>query len=122
ELGAVLRFPLSGVLPPLKIAASDVARAPDLSLYFAESAAGIVQRVPLFGGLALAAGGADPARGDGGAATVALLNHPSGVATDASGHLYIGERHQQRALRVGADGTITTIAPAVAWSAPSGVS
>ena len=122
ETGTVLRFPVSGALPPLHVPASDVARAPDLSLYFAESAAGIVQRVPLFGGIMLAAGGADPARGDGGAATVALLNHPSGVAADASGNLYIADRDNHRVRRVASDGTITTLAPAVAWSAPSGVS
>ena len=43
EAGTVLRFPVSGALPPLNIPASDVVRAPDLSLYFAESAAGIVR-------------------------------------------------------------------------------
>jgi len=122
ETGTVLRLPVSGALPPLHMPADDVARAPDLSLYFAESAAGIMQRIPLSGSIALAAGGADPARGDGGAATVALLNHPSGVAADASGNLYIADRDNHRVRRVGADGTITTIAPAVAWSAPSGVS
>ncbi len=120
--GTVLRFPLSGALPPLNIPATDVARAPDLSLYLAESAAGIVQRIPLFGGIALAAGGADPARGDGGGASVALLNHPSGVAADASGNLYIADGDNHRVRRVASDGTITSIAPAVPWSAPSGVS
>jgi uncharacterized protein (TIGR03437 family) len=122
ETGTVLRFPLSGALPPLNIPASDVARAPNLSLYFPESAAGIVQRIPLLGSIALAAGGADPARGDGAAATVALLNHPSGIATDASGNLYIADRDNHRVRRVASDGTITTLAPGVAWSAPSGVS
>ena len=122
ETGTVLRFPVSGVLPPLNIPASDVVRAPDLSLYFAESAVGIVQRTPLSGTVALAAGGADPARGDGGAATVALLNHPSGVASDASGNLYIADRDNHRVRRVTADGTINTFAAAVTWSAPSGVS
>lgn len=122
ETGTVLRFPLSGALPSVTIPASDVARAPDLSLYFAERAVGIVQRIPLFGSIALAAGGADPARGDGGAATVALLNHPSGVATDASGNLYIADHDNHRVRRVAPDGTITALAPTVAWSAPSGVS
>jgi len=121
QTGTVLRFPVRGALPPLNIPASDVARAPDLSLYFAERAAGVVQRIPLFGGLALAAGGADPARGDAGAATVALLNHPSGVAADAAGNVYIADRDNHRVRRVGPDGTITTIAHAMAWSAPSGI-
>jgi uncharacterized protein (TIGR03437 family) len=122
EARAVLRFPFSGALPPLPLPAVDVARAPDLSLYFAESAAGIVQRIPLFGSIALAAGGADPARGDGGAATVALLNHPSGAAADTAGNLYIADRDNHRVRRVTADGTITTIASGVAWSVPSGIS
>jgi len=122
ETGTVLRFPVSGALPPLNLAAGDVARAPDLSLYFAESAAGIVQRIPLSGDIALAAGGADPGRGDGAAATVALLNHPSGVAADASGNVYIADRDNHRVRRVALDGTITTVVPNVAWSAPSGVS
>jgi uncharacterized protein (TIGR03437 family) len=118
----VLRIPVSGALPPLNIPASDVVRAPDLSLYFAESATGIVQRMPLSGALTLAAGGADPARGDGGAATVALLNHPSGVAADGSGNLYIADRDNHRIRRAGPDGMITTIASSMTWSAPSGVS
>ncbi len=122
EANAILRFPVSGALPPLNIPASDVVRAPDLSLYFAESAAGIVQRLPLSGGIALAAGGADPARGDGGSATVALLNHPSGVAADVSGNLYIADRDNRRVRRVASDGTITTLASTITWSAPSGVS
>ena len=122
EGGTVLRIPLSGALPSLTISASDVARAPDLSIYFAESAAGIVQRLPLSGSISLAAGGADPARGDGGAATVALLNHPSGVAADAAGNLYIADRDNHRVRRVASDGAITSFAPSVAWSAPSGVS
>jgi sugar lactone lactonase YvrE len=122
ETGTVLRFPVSGFLPPLNIPASDAARAPDLSLYFVESDAGIVQRMPLFADVTLAAGGADPARGDGGAGTVALLSHPSGVAADASGNLYIADRDNHRVRRVASDGTITTVAPAVAWAAPSGVS
>ncbi|MEO8051735.1 MAG: hypothetical protein ABI833_15055 [Acidobacteriota bacterium] len=122
ERGTLLRFPVNGSLPPLNIPANDIARAPDLSLYLAERAAGIVQRIPLSSGIALAAGGADPARGDGGPSTVALLNHPSGVAADTSGNIYIADRDNHRVRRVTPDGTITSIAPTVAWSAPSGVS
>jgi hypothetical protein len=72
----------------------------DLSLYVPESAAGIVERLPLMGDRALAAGGGDPARGDGGAAIEALLNHASGVAADASGSLYVADRDNRR-IQVG---------------------
>lgn len=121
EAGALLRFPASGVLPPVPIPASDVARAMDLSMYVPESAAGIVARLPLIGPMSLAAGGGDTARGDGGAATGALLNHPSGVAADASGNLYIADCDNRRVRRVAPDGTITTVAGA-GWLAPSGIS
>jgi len=122
EAGALLRFPAGGTLPPLKLPASDVVRAFDMSLYVADSGAGLLRRIPLMGDIAVAAGGGDTARGDGGAATEALLNRPSGVAADASGNLYIADRDNHRVRRVGLDGTITTVAPAGGWLAPSGVS
>jgi len=120
--GALLRLPVYGTLPALNIPASDVVRAADYSMYMPESAAGIVQRLPLIGYQALAAGGGDPARGDGGAAAEALLNHPSGVTVDASGNLYIADRDNGRVRRVGLDGTITTVASGAGWSAPTGIS
>ncbi len=91
-------------------------------MYAPESTAGIVVRLPLIGQMGLAAGGGDTARGDGGVATEALLNHPSGVAADASGNLYIADRDNARVRRVAADGTITTVAPSAGWIAPSGIS
>jgi len=50
--------------------------------------------------------------GDGGAATLALLDSPNGVAFDTLvvGKFYIGDTHNQRIRRVAADGTITTLA------------
>ena len=122
EAGGLLRFPVAGVMPPLKLPASDVVRASDFSLFVPDSAGGLVRRVSLSGEISIAAGGGDPARGDGGAATEALLNHPSGVAVDAAGNLYIADRDNHRLRRVGADGVIGTVAGDAAWSAPSGVS
>jgi uncharacterized protein (TIGR03437 family) len=122
EAGALLRFPAGGALPSLKLPASDVVRAFDLSLYVPDSGAGLVRRIPLMGDIAVVAGGGDPARGDGGAATEALLNRPSGVAADASGNLYIADLDNHRVRRVGLDGIITTVAPNAGWLAPSGVS
>jgi len=122
DVGALLRFPADGALPPVPIPASDIVRAMDLNMYAPESKAGIVVRLPLIGQMGLAAGGGDTARGDGGDATEALLNHPSGVALDASGNLYIADRDNARVRRVAPDGTITTVAATADWVAPSGVS
>ncbi len=48
--------------------------------------------------------------GDDGAATVALLNGPSGVAADSAGNLYIADALNYRIRRVNTDGVITTVA------------
>ena len=122
DAGALLRFPAGGVLPPVPIPASDVVRGMDLSMYIPENTAGVVMRLPLMGQMGVAAGGGDTARGDGGGATEALLNHPSGVAADASGNLYIADRDNGRVRRVATDGTITTVAADAGWVAPSAIS
>ena len=54
----------------------------------------------------LAGGGA----GDGGPATLARLGQPSGLAVDAAGYLFIADALNHVIRKVGADGTITTIA------------
>jgi uncharacterized protein (TIGR03437 family) len=122
DANTLLRFPSGGVLPPIPIPASDVVRAMDLNMYAPESSAGIVVRFPLIGQMSLAAGGGDTARGDGGDATEALLNHPSGVTVDASGNLYIADRDNARVRRVAPGGTITTVAASARWLAPSAIS
>ncbi len=48
--------------------------------------------------------------GDGGPATAAMLNHPSGVALDSAGNLYIAEQLNHRIRKVDASGNITTVA------------
>ena len=56
--------------------------------------------------------GGDPADdlGDGGPATSASLNSPSGVAVDAAGNLYIADSDNDRVRKVSPDGIITTVA------------
>src|SRR3954453_17367492 len=48
--------------------------------------------------------------GDGGPATDAQLNHPTGVVVDAAGGILIADQHNYRIRRVDPSGTITTIA------------
>ena len=58
--------------------------------------------------------------GDGGPATSAMLNAPTGVAYDSAGNLYIADTYNNRVREVSAlDGTITTIAGAGELSAPT---
>jgi uncharacterized protein (TIGR03437 family) len=54
--------------------------------------------------------GSDPAAGDGGPATKALLFQPSGVAFDASGDLYVSDTLNNRIRRIGREGIIATFA------------
>jgi sugar lactone lactonase YvrE len=56
----------------------------------------------------VAGDGTNAFSGDGGPATSASLNGPSGVAVDASGNLLIADTSNQRIRKVGANGIITT--------------
>jgi sugar lactone lactonase YvrE len=48
--------------------------------------------------------------GDGGPARAGSVNQPQGVGTDAAGNVYIADTLDNAVLKVGLDGTITTIA------------
>jgi uncharacterized protein (TIGR03437 family) len=63
------------------------------------------------GNLSVVAGNSRPGySGDGGAATVAQLNNPWGVALDSAGNLYIGDSGNNRVRRISPSGIITTVA------------
>jgi len=71
-----------------------------------------VSRVAVDGTITTVAGNGNAGySGDGGPATSAELNSPSGLAVDASGNLYIADYSNNRVRKVAAtDGTITTVA------------
>jgi uncharacterized protein (TIGR03437 family) len=93
----------------LNISATDVVYGNDNTLYVADMTFGrhVIQ---LTGVSTVIAGGGNLAEGDGGPATQALLAHPSGIAMDGIGNLYIADQANNRIRRVGLNGTITTLA------------
>jgi len=90
----------------------DIALAPDrVALYIADTGNNRVRRVAPDGTITTVAGnGSAGFSGDGGPATQAALNAPSGVAVDPGGNLYIADTANHRVRRVAPDGTITTVA------------
>jgi uncharacterized protein (TIGR03437 family) len=56
--------------------------------------------------------------GDGGLATLAILNFPWGLATDASGNVYVGDRVNERIRTIGLGALLPPSGPALRQSAP----
>ena len=88
------------------------------NLYIADCWNHLVRKIDTLGVVTTVAGNGEGAgnpwggffTGDGGPATKARLNNPSGVCTDNAGNLYIADRGNNRVRRVDAAGTITTVA------------
>ena len=81
------------------------------NLYIADDFDNRIREVSVAGTLTTVAGnGTVGFSGDGGPATSAQLNFPSGVAVDSAGNLYIADQDNKRIRRVSAGGTITTVA------------
>ena len=81
-------------------------------LVFADHDNGCIRRIESDGTLTTIAGtcGHVGPTGDGGPAIDARLNDPIGITFDRQGRLVIADEQNGRVRRVGADGTITTIA------------
>jgi uncharacterized protein (TIGR03437 family) len=79
-------------------------------IFLADSANNRIREVSDSGVITTVAGGNPGFSGDGGPATSASLNNPSGVALDASGDLYIADAYNNRIRKVSADGVIITVA------------
>jgi len=102
-----------------------VAFSPDGSLFIADTNNNRVRRIDHGGNIVAFAGTGRPSfGGDGGPATAADLNLPTGLAFDQAGNVYIADSGNNRVRKVSPNGTITTIAgdgtPAV-LAAPSAV-
>ncbi len=81
------------------------------NLYIADAGNHVIRRVGTDGNITTFAGTGQKRGfgGDGGPATSALLNAPSGVACDSSGTLYIADEYNH-SIRVVSSGVITTLA------------
>jgi hypothetical protein len=79
------------------------------NLYIADTVNNRIRKVATNGLITTVAGGGDSV-GDGLVATNAGLYHPSGVAFDACGNLYIADQNDSRIRRVDTNGIITTVA------------
>jgi trimeric autotransporter adhesin len=81
------------------------------NLYIADSQNHRIRKVTTAGVISTVAGnGTRGDSGDGGPATAAQLNSPTGVAVDAAGNLYIADNFNERIRKVTAAGLISTVA------------
>jgi len=80
------------------------------NLYIADSHNSSVRKVSNGVITTVAGNGMQGFSGDGGPATSAQLNNPTGVAVDAAGNLYIADSDNGRVRKVSTNGLITTVA------------
>ena len=88
-----------------------VATDADGSFYIADTENHRIRKVDAEGIITTFAGtGEEGFGGDGGPATEAKLDWPSGVAIDAAGNIYIADQENERIRKVDTEGIITTFA------------
>ncbi len=84
------------------------------NVYIADTGNHRIRRIGGDGTVTTVAGnGVAGGEGDGGLATEAQLNQPTGITMDAFGNLYIADSGNHRIRQVQPDGTITTIAGSI---------
>ncbi len=89
----------------------DVELAPDGTVFIADTGNHCVRKVTPDGIIRTVAGtGTQGFSGDGGPASLAMLNGPRGLGYGPDGALYIADTDNKRVRRVGVDGVITTVA------------
>ena len=81
------------------------------NLYAAEYVGSAIWKIAADGSAAVIAGTGVPGfSGDGGPATAAQVNGPSGVTLDSGGNIYLADTVNHRVRRIAPDGTISTFA------------
>src|SRR5829696_1986379 len=94
-----------------KFEANDLALDREGNMYIADTENNRIRKVDKDGIIHTVAGtGKEGYSGDGGPATEAALNLPTGIALDGEGNLFIACHHNSRVRKVDKDGTITTVA------------
>ena len=90
---------------------NEIARDASGNIYIADAANNRIRKINTSGIITTIAGnGTFGYSGDGGAATAAELNNPTGVAVDASGNVYIADRNNNRIRKINTSGIISTFA------------
>jgi sugar lactone lactonase YvrE len=110
-LPSELSEPSSGTPDPGLVDPEALAVEPDGSLLIVDQSRDqILRRLP-DGRLGVVAGtGAVGYSGDGGPATKAELDHPSGLAVEPNGTIYVADTNDHRVRAISPSGTITTVA------------
>jgi uncharacterized protein (TIGR03437 family) len=81
------------------------------NLYVLESSSNIIRKIALDGTVITVAGsGSAGFSGDGGTATRAQFNSPSGIALDGAGNIFVSDTNNGRVREVGLDSNISSIA------------
>jgi uncharacterized protein (TIGR03437 family) len=80
------------------------------NLYFADKSNHRIRKVDTRGIITTIAGGSQGNGGDGGPASRAQLNFPTGLAFDRAGNLYVADEDNNRIRKIDANGNITAFA------------